>query len=324
MKTWFVIVFSLSFLLGGTSISIGGGDPVSWRSRYELGPGDVINLNLFKGGGQEQAGESIAVGPDGTITFMQAKRVKAAGKTLKELKAALESVLSKDLNAPIVIVTPVQISSKKYVVLGKVGRNGSYPIDRPLTLIEAIAKSGGISSGPRGELIDFERSFVLRNKRKLDVDMEGLYYKGDMRQNIQIEPDDYIYIASNITNECYVFGEVLRPGAIPIGPGNSTGIPSLGAIATAGGYGQKAWKKKVLVVRGSLNEPETIMVDSKAVMKGKIPDMLLRPGDIVYVNARPWAKAEELLDLAIISFLRASIGIAVAEDEGDSGVSLGL
>ncbi len=63
----------------------------------------------------------------------------------------------------------------------------------------------------------------------------------------------------------------------------------------------------MLVVRGSLKEPQAYAVDAPAILAGRTPDFKLQPGDIVYVNARPWIKVEELLDIAAQSFIEAAV-----------------
>jgi hypothetical protein len=59
------------------------------------------------------------------------------------------------------------------------------------------------------------------------------------------------------------------------------------------------------VVRGSLNHPETFVVDASAILAGKVPDFRLQPRDIVYVSRNPWVIAAEVVDLAAKSFVQA-------------------
>ena len=83
--------------------------------------------------------------------------------------------------------------------------------------------------------------------------------------------------------------------------------PYLGVIAARGGFTERAWKKKVLIVRGSLNQPETFVVDAAAVLSARAADFKLEPRDIVYVHSRPWIRAEELLDTAVSAFVQAAV-----------------
>jgi protein involved in polysaccharide export with SLBB domain len=150
------------------------------------------------------------------------------------------------------------------------------------------------------ELADLPRSFIMRGGKRLPVDFEKLFFEGDLEQNVEIEPGDYVFFASANTNEVYVFGEVGLPGVLGFTPR----LSALGAITVRGGFTPSAFQSRVLVVRGSLEAPERHVVDVAAVLAGKELDFILQPKDIVYVSRRPWRFAEELVDSAIGTFLQ--------------------
>lgn len=62
-----------------------------------------------------------------------------------------------------------------------------------------------------------------------------------------------------------------------------------------------------LVVRGSLDHPETFVVDTTAILVGKAKDFKLQPRDIVYVSRNPWVAAGEIVDMAAKSFVQAAL-----------------
>ena len=124
-----------------------------WQQHLTLGPGDTLNISLliFTPGAAPntvftpaQSRIEVPVGPDGRITFLQARNVLAAGLTVDELRAKLDETLATYYQNPRTIVIPVAIHSKKYVVLGAVAGRGVYPFERPVTVIEAIARAGGL------------------------------------------------------------------------------------------------------------------------------------------------------------------------------------
>jgi protein involved in polysaccharide export with SLBB domain len=192
-------------------------------------------------------------------------------------------------------------------MLGKVNAKGAYPLDRPLTILEAVARAKGLETGlyqrTTVEMADLGRSFIVRGNEKLAVDFSRLFLEGDLSQNISIEPNDYIFFASTGANDIYVLGEVMLPG--PLGFVSDATV--LSAITDRGGYSEKAFKKRVLVVRGSLTEPETFVVDTGGMLDGRLQDFKLQARDIVYVSRRPWVKAEELLDEAASSFIQGAV-----------------
>jgi protein involved in polysaccharide export with SLBB domain len=103
--------------------------------------------------------------------------------------------------------------------------------------------------------------------------------------------------------EVYVLGEVSSPGVLTHTPDAT----ALRAIASRGGFTGKAWRQKVLVIRGSLNEPQTFIVNVTDVLSARSGDFALQPRDIVFVSHRPWIKAEELLDAAASAFVQGAV-----------------
>lgn len=278
--------------------------PGSWRQRYELGPGDVINFALY--GRPELDRPGFRVAPDGTISFLQAQNINVNGLTIDEARLAIEQGLSAHYHSPRVIITPQEVGSKRYSVLGKVIKRGVYTLERPITLVEAISNAGGLETGlfeqNTVELADLDRSFLSRKGSRLPVDFRRLLHEGDMKQNVEIEPGDFIYIASNISNNYYVLGAVENPGV----QGLTEDASVVAAISRRGGFGPMAWPDRVLVVRGSLDKPQPIVINVKKVLAGEEKDFKLEPRDIVYISDRPWAKAEEILKVALSAFVTSA------------------
>lgn len=276
-----------------------------WQERLTLGPGDTLDIFMY--GRPELSRTNVVVGPDGRLNYLHIQDFPAAGLTVDELRAKFDAELAKYYVSPRMIVVPASFNSKKYFVLGTVVTEGTYVLDRPLTIIEAVARARGLRTGVTergsGEVADLSRSFLVRQGKKLPVNMEKLFYEGDLSQNIPLEPNDYLYFASAAPREIYLLGEVLSPGPITIGSAASL----VTALTARGGFTERAWRKRVLVVRGSLRQPQAYAVDTPAILAGRTPDFKLEPGDIIYVNPRPWIRVEELLDIAAQAFIEASI-----------------
>jgi protein involved in polysaccharide export with SLBB domain len=278
--------------------------PNSWRNRYELGPGDVVNFSLFGRPDLDRPGFRIA--PDGSVSFLQAQNIKVTGLSLDEARIAIESSLQSHFRSPRVIITPQEVVSKRFTILGKVLKRGVVTLERPITLVEAVANAGGLETGlfetNTVELADLDRSFISRNGKQLPVDFRRLLSEGEMSLNIEIEPNDYIYIASNITNNYFVLGSVVNPGV----QGLTEDASVVAAITRRGGFTDRAWAERVLVVRGSIQSPETIVINVKKVLAGEEKDFKLAPKDIVFVANRPWAEAEDILNLALSAFVTSA------------------
>lgn len=284
-----------------------------WQERLTLGPGDVLSFSLLDT--PESARAEVVVGPDGRITYLQAQDIVATGLTIDELRAKFDTELEKYYRTPRTIITPVAYHSKKYLVLGAVVNKGVFPLDRPTTVVEAIARAGGLETGlfEQGtvEMADLQRSFLVRNGQRMDVDFERLFQRGDLSQNVKLEPDDYLYFAAG-ANEIYVLGEVMNPGVVAFAP-KATAIS---AITSRGGFSNKAFRSRVLVVRGSLSQPETFIVNTAAILSAQAPDFKLQPKDIVYVSVNPWLVAADVLDSATRAFMQGFLVSAATTKVG--------
>ena len=280
-----------------------------WQQKLTLGPGDLLNISLF--GQPELTQTQVPIGPDGRISFLEAENVLAAGLSVDEFRAALNTELAKSRRAPDVIVVPAAYRSKKIYVLGYVVRKGVYTLDRPMTIIEAVAQAKGLESGgadpSQSVAADLGRSFLSRQGKHMPVDFEKLFNEGDLSQNIALEPGDYLYFPPNARKEIYVLGEVRFPGPMDYNAKSTT----LAAIAVRGGFTDKAWQKKLLVVRGSLEKPKTFIVDAQSVLTAQSSDFRLQPNDIVYVSSRPWIRAEDLLDSLASAYVQ-SVAVTIS------------
>jgi protein involved in polysaccharide export with SLBB domain/capsular polysaccharide biosynthesis protein len=276
----------------------------AWQEKLTLGPGDVVDIHLF--GNAALTRTNVFVGPDGRLSYLQAHGLEVTGLTIEELRDRLDKELAQYYTVPRTIVVPVAFTSKKYYMLGKVAGKGVYVMDRPLTIIEAVARAKGLETGlyqrNSVEMADLGHSFMIRNGERLPVNFEKLFLDGDLSQNVVIEPNDYIYFASAAANDIYVLGEIMNPGPIGFVPDASV----VTVITDRGGFAERAYKKKVLVVRGSLAEPETFAVDVNGILEGRQRDFKLQPHDIVFVARRPWSKVEEVADDAAAAFIEGA------------------
>ncbi len=289
---------------GASPASAGTRHAVSWTNHYTLGPGDVMDFSLF--GRPDLTRVDLFVEPDGNISYLQATGIHAEGLTIDELRAKIEKALSVYYKLPRVMIAPKELHSKKYFILGKVESAGAYSMDHPVSLVEAVAQAKGVELGlvedKTVELCDYAHSFVLRNGKHMPVDFQRLFVDGDTSQNIQLEPNDYIYMASAISNNIFILGDVRSPGSQGFNPN----LTVTGAIALRGGFTDTAYRDRVLVLRGSIEHPEHFVVDINKTLRGQQTDFRLQPRDVIYVNDRPWQFAEELLDTAISAFTTAA------------------
>jgi protein involved in polysaccharide export with SLBB domain len=216
-------------------------------NRFTLGPGDHLEIELLD---EEGSKTTTVVGPDGKIYFNLLPGLDVWGLTLGQAKSLIEQNLTNYVRStPRVNLTLREVASKRVWVLGRVQQPGVYSMAAPMTLLEAISMAGGSltfagtrdisgGGGPLGEeLADLKHSFVVRNGKLLPVNFDALLNKGDLSQNIYLQPDDFIYFAPAYAREVYVLGAVVQPRPV----GYTDEMTLAGAIAGAFGTVRDAY-----------------------------------------------------------------------------------
>jgi protein involved in polysaccharide export with SLBB domain len=293
---------------------------------FTLGPGDRLEIEIL---GNLNSRAVTAVGPDGKIYYYLLPGINVWGLTLAETRDLLQKELGKYLTAPQLTVTLREVASKQVWLLGRLSKPGVYPMAAPMSLLEAIALAGGTASAGTAssgtqvglqDLADLRHSFVMRQGQFLPVDFTRLLREGDTSQNIYLQPDDFVYVPSASLQQVYVMGAVRFPRSVPY----TDRMTLVSAMASASGaatvdwfvpgvYGvmPDAYLSHVAIVRGSLSAPQLSVVDYGAIIKGKAPDVLLEPGDIVFVPNAPYSTLKRYLNTIVGTFITT-----VAANEG--------
>lgn len=112
------------------------------RGEEALRPLDVLKVEVF---GVEELSREVQVDAAGTIDYPLVGSLTAAGLTIGELSLVLEErlrntyVLDPDVSARI-----IERAERHVTVGGEVTKPGRYPIEGPVTLMEAVALGGGM------------------------------------------------------------------------------------------------------------------------------------------------------------------------------------
>lgn len=289
-----------------------------------LGPGDRIDIDVF---GQNDSTASALVGPDGKVYYGLLPGLNVWGLTPTQARDLLQKELGHYIRNPRVAVLVREVQSRRVWVLGRLNTPGIYPMDAPMTVLEAISKAGGLYTadftGTTEELADLQHGFLLRRGKFLPVDFNKLIHDGDMTQNIYLEPDDFVFLPSASSSEVYVLGSVTSARAIAF----KNQVTLTSAIANAGGLGPEAYAREIVIVRGSLTQPRFAVVNLLAILKGKAPEVLLQPRDIVYVPDKPLEPLRQVGQQIVETFVRtiaANEGSRAAGSSSKVGVNLNI
>ncbi|WP_428564501.1 MAG: polysaccharide biosynthesis/export family protein [Solidesulfovibrio sp. DCME] len=110
--------------------------------RATLGYGDEVTVSVWR---NEDLKTAVRVDEAGNIHLPLAGEVKAGGRTVSELRAAVAGAYAKYVVDPQVTVTVATLRSQTAIVLGEVKTQGVVSVDHDMNLFEAIARSGGFT-----------------------------------------------------------------------------------------------------------------------------------------------------------------------------------
>ncbi|GMV40898.1 MAG: hypothetical protein AMXMBFR64_26140 [Myxococcales bacterium] len=251
-------------------------DPVV--PEYRIGPGDRLSVDVA--GQPALAREGLLVRPDGMITLYVIEDVYVAGRTPKEAARHIEGLLKRLVPDPHVVVSLTEARSQRFMVLGAVQRPGVFPLEGPMSMLEALALAGGLMVDPTGRASgDIDRASLMRSGTIVPVRFSRLL-GGDAKQNVWIRPGDLVFVPPYVSGEVYVLGEVRSPAVVD----HKGMLTLMQALTKAGWVTENGKETAVRVIRGALVDPKVYVVDAEDIGAGKRRDVLLAPGDIVFVT----------------------------------------
>ncbi|MFO0754216.1 MAG: polysaccharide biosynthesis/export family protein [Thermodesulfovibrionales bacterium] len=244
---------------------------------YRIGVEDVLHISVW---GNPELTTQAPVKHDGMLSIPLVGDVKALGLTPKELRAVLEEEIGKYVKAPTVSVVVSAVNSRKVYVLGEGApqraSSGELTLRRDTTLMQLLAQLGSLKTA------DLRNAYVLRNGQRTSADFYQLVVKGDITQDMPLEPNDVIFIPEKPDQRIRVVGAVKTPGIIPY----VEGMNALDAVLSAGGFTEFASQNGVVIVRKEGSAVSTIEAKLKDVINSSDVgrNVPLKPGDLVNVR----------------------------------------
>ncbi len=158
--------------------------------KLALGPGDKLELTIFYGNKESKATYSLDA--SGQVEVQYIGSVVAGGKTARKVQEEVQQRLADGyLKDPVVSLTVVEINSLKCSVIGQVAHSGTIKFTPGMTIVEAIALSGGFSPLARKNLVQVTRTLAGR-KQTYEVPVE-LIAEGK-RPNFPMMPGDEVFV----------------------------------------------------------------------------------------------------------------------------------
>lgn len=171
-----------------------------------------------------------------------------------------------------VLVVP---EANRVTVAGEVLAPASFYPGKQLTLLEAIVKAGGFTPLAGLKLAQVKRP----NGEVCQVDLDALWRRGDISQNLILGPGDILIVPRAEPEEVLLAGAVLKPGSVDMREERNR---SLLKLLTSQGSAPQADLSRVSIYRAS---GEHLVANARAALElGDMRQNLkLEPGDVVFV-----------------------------------------
>jgi len=246
---------------------------------YRIGRQDLLDIRVF---GLEELDQTVRVSSDGTIRLPLLGTIDVAGRTKTDLENEIAELLERDyVRDPQVSVFVKEFESKKVAVTGAVKRPGRYEMLGSKTLLEMISLAGGLDKDVGKEIIVF-RSLADGRTERLPIDLEGLVFAADPSLNVEIRPEDIVYVPAIETVRIFVSGAVRKPDLYEVP--RSEPVTVLKAITLAGGTTERAAEKRVQILRTAADGSRTtLVVNLRRIKRGLETDPVLQGDDLVLV-----------------------------------------
>ena len=272
---------------------------------YHLGAGDVVSVSVYMHPDLSVPQPGVAasgmvgtlVSNDGNIQLPLLGVVHVAGMTTVQLRSRLTRLYARYVVDPKVYVQLQLAHSIRYYLLGEFTKPGLVYSDRPLNVLEAMALGGSVNLAQA----NLRGAYVVQDGQKLPVNFHQLIMAGDLQQNIPLQSGDTVVVPSVSTMRAYVFGAVVKPGAVPFVNGR---LSLLQALSDAGMNVNNltiARLSEIRIIRSEGATGQFYVVNARRILEGKAAPFFLKSGDIVFVPQTDISSWNQTLQLILPS-----------------------
>ena len=178
---------------------------------YRLGFGDVIEVKFFN---SDQFNETITVRPDGRISMEKIGELYVTDMTPAQLDNIITQKYSEVIKSPDVTVILREFGGHQMYVLGEVNNAGGYPVQRDMTLLQAIATAGGANNSAKLKNVMLLRRGMQGKVEAIKVDLSKPL-KGLVSNDLYVQPQDIIYVPKTFVANASTFLGQVYDGLLP-------------------------------------------------------------------------------------------------------------
>lgn len=233
-------------------------------SDYQLGPGDLLHVNVFD---HPELSLDVRIGQSGTVSYPLVGVLQFSGLSTRDA----ELLLSRRLNdggfvqRPQVSIIVTDFQSQKVGVVGQVNKPGQYALNSTQRVLDVLSMAGGVLADSSAD----QASLMRKDGSVQPIDLRKLF-AGDPNANAVMQNGDTLSVPR--AAEFYIYGQVQRPGVYRLG--RDTTVSQ--AISMGGGLTKQGTERGAIVKRRDANG-----IEQEYRIKAKD---VIRPNDVVLIK----------------------------------------
>ncbi len=163
---------------------------------YRIQPGDELAITVLE---DDTLNRQLLVLPDGTISVPLAGTVRAGGRSVESVEAAIADQLASNFAVrPSVFVSVVTVDETygtfPIFVMGQVATPGMVEVEPGTTLLQAIALAGGLDRFAATKRIQLRRSNSTGQERLYLFNFKAVERGGAIQSMIALREGDVIIV----------------------------------------------------------------------------------------------------------------------------------
>lgn len=265
-----------------------------------IAPGDMLEITEAR---TPEMRSAVRVSEAGTVKLPLAGEVTLSAMDERAAAHAIEAALIDRgmLLHPQITVLVTTYSGQDVSVLGEVSRPGVYSYTVHHRLLDLISAASGVSQNA-GRLVTITHRDDLKTILAVVLDPTGS--DAGPSHNPELQPGDTVQVSK--AGLVYVVGDVVRPGAFPVDPVQTTTVVQ--ALSLAWGPGQNAALTKAVLIREQQGGRTMTTLNLKRLMRGLDPDISIRDRDILFV---PNSMVKNLWNRTMESVIQSAAGVSI-------------
>lgn len=246
-----------------------------------VGPEDLLGLQVYDA---PEFTRTVRIAADGTIRLPMLKSpLRVQGLLPGEIEALLTSALEREklFVDPYVTVNIVEYHSRPISVTGAVRTPTIFQAVGNVTLLDALARAGGLIPDVSGNEIVITRSESESGPASVQrVSAKALIAGANPELNLKLTGGEEIRVPD--VGKIVVTGNVMKPGVYPVlDPIQTNTVKS--AIGQAQGLAQYWGSTGYIYRTDDEGVTHEIIIPLRQIMGRKAPDVTLQARDVLYI-----------------------------------------